>query len=325
MIAEKASGGYTDIRIPGIVATRRGTLLCYCECRRSASDWAHIDIKLSRSEDEGKSWETVLCIAGDGNTLNNPVMTVDGEKLIFLWCKNYKEIWQQVSTDDGRSFSQPQRVAFEESADFAYHVVAVGPGHGIVHNERLIVPVWFACNDEKPKSHHPSFISTLYSDDHGESWRLGEIIFRDALVDPSECALAVTAENEVLISIRHEGETKCRGLARSRDGISAWRELRFAPTLPDPVCMGSMTHREGTVLHINCDSTSARKNLTVKISRDGFAHFQSIVVSEMAGYADLALVGNTLFVFHEKKNAEGAFELHFERIELPEELFAYVS
>ena len=58
MIVEKAYGDYTDFRIPGIVATEMGTLIRYCECRRSRSDWADIDIKVDRSEDEGKSWQT---------------------------------------------------------------------------------------------------------------------------------------------------------------------------------------------------------------------------------------------------------------------------
>ena len=92
MIVERAIGDYTDFRIPGIVATEKGTLLRYCECRRSFSDWADIDIKVSRSTDEGKTWENVLLIKSNGNTLDNPVMFVNGEQLVFLYCKNYKEI-----------------------------------------------------------------------------------------------------------------------------------------------------------------------------------------------------------------------------------------
>ena len=62
MIVERAIGDYTDFRIPGIVATEKGTLLRYCECRRSCGDWADIDIKIDRSTDEGKTWETVLLL-----------------------------------------------------------------------------------------------------------------------------------------------------------------------------------------------------------------------------------------------------------------------
>ena len=314
MLAEKAIADYTDFRIPGIVATESGTLVRYCECRRSESDWADIDIKLSRSEDGGMHWETVLLIESNGNTLNNPVMFVDGARLLLLYCKNYKEIWKRVSTDDGKSFDDAVRVHFEDSVDFFYNVVALGPGHGILHNGRLLIPAWFAFNKEKEKSHHPSFVTTFFSDDRGESWRLGEPIFRDRLYDGSECALAVTAEDELLISIRHMGNPRTRGLATSTDGISGWRELRFEENLPDPICMGSMTHRDGRIYHTNCDSTTERKNLTLKISDDGFRTCRSILISEKGGYSDLALLGDRICIFYEENDERGAFELHFKVI-----------
>ena len=323
MLAEKAFADYTDFRIPGLVATERGTLIRYCECRKSSSDWAQIDIKVARSEDAGKTWQTVLFIKGEGNTLNNPVMFVDGDQLVFLYCKNYKEIWKRISTDDGKSFGDAERVNFESGVSFFYNVVAVGPGHGILHNGRLLVPIWFAYNQQEEKAHRPSFISTFYSDDRGQTWRLGEPIFSDVLENPSECALAITAEHEVLISIRHEGAIKKRALAKSADGIGAWRSLRFEDTLSDPVCMGSMTHRNGRIYHVNCDSSLERCNLTVKISDDCFQTCKSISVSEIGGYSDIALLGNKLCVFYEKtqksENPErrhAPFELFFREIEL---------
>ena len=190
MLVEKAYGQYTDFRIPGMVVTEKGTVIRYCECRRSRSDWADIDIKVSRSEDEGKSWETVLTVNSEGNTLNNPVAFVYGEKILLLYCKNYNEVYKCESTDDGKSFSRQMRVSFEGNANFPYTVVALGPGHGIYHNGRLIVPAWFAYNKDDPKAHHPSFATTFYSDDGGESWKVGEPIFKNEIVDGSESAIA---------------------------------------------------------------------------------------------------------------------------------------
>ena len=325
MLVEKAYADYTDFRIPGIVVTEEGTLLRYCEARKSRSDWADIDIKVDRSTDGGGSWETVLLISSGGNTLNNPVMFVDGEQLVFLYCKNYKEIWKCVSTDDGKSFGEIERVNFESGVDFFYNVVALGPGHGIVHHGRLIVPVWFAYDHVNEKSHHPSFISTFYSDDRGASFRVGEILFKDELKDASECALAVTSEDELLISIRHSGQ-RMRALAKSRDGISGWRELRFEENLPDPICMGSMTHRNGRIFHTNCDSTEGRENLTVKISDDCFHSFQSIFVSDIGGYSDIAVWEDKIFILYEKtipaankaRPHNAPFELFFDVISIPE-------
>ena len=113
MVLEKATGEYTDFRIPGMIVTEKGTLLRYCECRRSRGDWADIDIKICRSDDMGITWQTVLVINSEENTLNNPVMFSDGKQLVFLYCKNYREIWKLVSDDDGRSFCHKERVVFE--------------------------------------------------------------------------------------------------------------------------------------------------------------------------------------------------------------------
>ena len=85
MELEQINGEYRVCRIPGLVATSQKTLLAYYECRRDgASDWAEIDLKVIRSCDRGDTWETATVIKGDGDTLNNPVMIVDGERLHLL-------------------------------------------------------------------------------------------------------------------------------------------------------------------------------------------------------------------------------------------------
>src|SRR4051812_35975647 len=55
---EAGTNGYEIYRIPGLVATPKGTLLAYCEARKTAGgDWGQIDIFLRRSPDGGKTWE----------------------------------------------------------------------------------------------------------------------------------------------------------------------------------------------------------------------------------------------------------------------------
>ena len=318
MLVEKAYGDYTDFRIPGMVVTEKGSILRYCECRKSSSDWADIDIKVSRSTDEGKTWQTVLLIESGGNTLNNPVMFVCGKKLIFLYCKNYREVYKCVSNDDGESFSETSRVDFENGVNFPYTVVALGPGHGIYHGGRLTVPAWFANDPEDEKAHKPSFATTFYSDDRGESWHVGEPIFKDVLKNGSEGALAVIADGEYLISLRHEGQKRTRALALSPDGISGWHSLRFEEKLLDPICMGSMTHGGGLIYHINCDTvgtdlfwtSQSRTNLTLKVSDDEFKSYRAIPISELGGYSDVALLGERVCVLYEK--TKKPFELFFE-------------
>ena len=303
-LIEKAGAEYALCRIPGLVLTPKKTLLAYYECRKDTdSDWADIDLKIIRSTNGGKDWQTVHLINSEGDTLNNPVMFVNGTDLHLLYCKNYRRIFHVVSHDDGVSFSAP--VEITEVADeigCPFTVVAIGPGHGIVHRGRMIAPVWYAYDPGDPMRHHPSFISTIYSDDNGESWHMGEVIHRGVLDDPSECALAVTAEDELLISIRNQCPAHQRALAYSKTGIDGWTRPVLMPNLPDPICQGSMDHADGLVYHVNCatDVYDYRQNLTVKISGDGFESYEEIFVDEEGGYADIAVDGETVYVFYER-------------------------
>ncbi len=53
---ESGKDGYALYRIPGIVVTAKGTVLAYCEARKSdKGDWGTIDILLRRSTDGGKT------------------------------------------------------------------------------------------------------------------------------------------------------------------------------------------------------------------------------------------------------------------------------
>lgn len=312
MLIERCNGDeYSQYRIPGIVITVQGTLLAYYECRRSNSDWADIDIKVIRSADGGETWQTVTAVRGNGETLNNPVMLIKGEEIHFLFLKNYKVLFHCVSTDDGKTFSEPRQVSVD--CGFFYNAMAVGPGHGIVHGGKMIVPVWFGQNEENAMAHRPSVIATLYSTD-GEKWQIGEFIGKDVLINPSECALAVTKDSRVLISIRNENGYGQRAFALSDNGIGGWGEVWFSSQMPDPVCMGSMCYDKGKMYHINCDSNTDRENLTVKISEDGFKSFKSIFVDTPAGYSDIAAQNGVLYILYERDCNNGG--LYFKRIKL---------
>ena len=223
MIIENHGGKYYHHRIPGIICTGFGSFLAYYESRKTDSDWSEIDIKIIRSTDNGKTWQTVKIISGEGQTLNNPVMIADGDSLHFLFCENYKRVFHSVSTDDGETWSVP--VEITEVFDHIEHtVVALGPGHGLtLPDGTMIIPVWFALNHENKKAHRPSFISTLYSKDNGKTWHAGEIIKSDILVNPSECAAALLSDDSVVMSIRNENDCRLRFFAKSQDGISDWQ------------------------------------------------------------------------------------------------------
>jgi sialidase-1 len=313
MELEGINGEYRVCRIPGLIATSQKTLLACYECRRGdSSDWAEIDLKLLRSHDLGDTWETVAVMKGDGDTLNNPVMIAEENRIHFLFCKNYKQIFYAFSEDDGKSFSEPREIkdAFE-GINFFFNAVAIGPGHGIKHGGRLLVPVWFAYNKEKPKAHHPSFVATLCSEDGGKHWFFGETLPTKGLIDPNESALAVDAKGRVVISIRSESPARCRALATSPGGVGQWSDPQLMHSLSDPVCQGSMISCGDLLLHCNCDSDSGRKNLTVKALDDDFQVRHRLLVDEVGGYSDIAVIDDELFVLYERGALHGNGGLHF--------------
>lgn len=319
-IIEKANTEYALCRIPGLVITDEKSLIGYYECRDSYSDWANIDIKIIRSRDKGDTWETVKIIKNNGNTINNPVMIVDGDILHLLYCVNYKQILYCRSVDDGESFTEPEDISYVlEEGGFFYNVAAVGPGHGIVHNGTLLAPIWIGNNKEDPKKHYPSFLCTIYSKDGGKTWCLGDRIEGEGVFSPNESALALSSDGNVIISIRSRTEEKRRAIAKSSTGFNEWTEAKFAENLCDPWCMGSMTQNGGTIFHINCDSETERKNLTVKLSRDDFHTCESILVDEEGGYSDIAVDGDEIYVLYErnvfhKTDVENNDGLYFTKI-----------
>ena len=306
-LIEKAYGEkYGLCRIPGMVVTEKKSILCYYEARSDFMDWAAIDIKVLRSTDGGESFETVLVIDGEGDTLNNPVMIVKGDVIHFLYLRNYKRLYYRRSVDDGKTFSEPREITDVLSSDGPpYTVAATGPGHGIVHGGNILIPLWRGYNAEDPNSHRPSHVLPLYSDDDGETFKLGEAVGKDILLNANESAFATTPDGKVLISIRHYTETgRFRALAVSENGINGWTAPAFCESLPDPRCMGSMAHDGKAVYHINCATQSEREDLTIKISRDVFASCESILVSKYAGYSDIAVDGEYIYVFYERFHEE---------------------
>jgi len=124
--------GYKLYRIPGIVVTKRGTVLTYCEARKSDSgDWGPIDVLMRRSTDGGRTWaprRMLVKVEGDlpinpvaaaqkldrpgDNTVNNPVAIVDQETgaVHFLYCLEYMRCFYERGSTDGANIYRTGRL-----------------------------------------------------------------------------------------------------------------------------------------------------------------------------------------------------------------------
>lgn len=259
-------GGYALYRIPGVVVTARGTVLAYCEARRTGkSDWDTIDIVLRRSTDGGKTWTEPRKIAdvpgpktknpvalaqGLGRpedvTYNNAVMIPDRSGAVhLLFCLEYARCFYQRSDDDGLTFSPPVEItaAFDRfRPEYDWKVLATGPGHGIqLRSGRLVVPVWLSPGTGGG-AHRPSVTATIFSDDEGKTWQRGEIAVPDTAewTNPNEAALVELADGRVLLNARSESKAHRRLVTMSPDGATKWSRPRFDEALLEPICEGSL-------------------------------------------------------------------------------------
>ena len=350
---EAGKEGYGQFRIPGIIVTKNGVVLAYCEARRNAStDWGQIDVMLRRSTDGGLTWspmKKIIELEGkfernpaaaaqklgkDGEiTVNNPIAFADPRPGVFhfLYCVEYNRLFYMRSDDDGLSFGKPTEItaAIEKlKPSYAWQSIAVGPGHGIrLQNGRLIAPIWMSTG-KGGHAHRPSIISTVYSDDDGKTWQLGDTISNETkpLVNPNESILLELADGRVMINIPSESPEHRRAVAISPDGSTKWSEPKFQEELLEPICMANLvrwttakTGGKNRIVFSNPDNLERanakpgqgrdRKNVSLKLSYDEGETWpiNKTLEAGPSGYSDLAITTDgTLLCFYERTKVDEA-------------------
>ncbi|MBQ8213721.1 MAG: exo-alpha-sialidase [Clostridia bacterium] len=331
--------GYVQNRIPGIIAAADGSLLVYWEARRSdESDTEHTAIEIWRSTDNGQNFTKVQTLGDGQNTrYTNPVMVVDQEDtvhLLYVSATGSDGVYHMTSTDHGLTWSAPVNIidAFEKET-IGWDMVNLGPGHGIClqngeHAGRLIFSAW---------CHTGTFdVYTLYSDDNGKTWQLGECA--DGNYD--ETAIAELSDGSVMLNSRqytvsYDTDTSVPGtntynlgkpdsadeayryITVSDTGIGGWSDTRMDTALQNPSVQGSMVsatvNGQHVLIYIGCDSKTARENLSVRCSYDDGKSWSSPirVKSSSASYSDLVIVDQTVYVIYESHPNEKLFLTSF--------------
>ncbi len=329
-------GGYTLYRIPGVLVTAKGTILAWCEARkRPSSDWGTIDILMRRSTDGGKTFDEPCKIAevegpkmknpaaiaqklgtDDEVTYNNPVMVADRSTgaVHFLFCLEYMRCFYSRSDDDGKTFGKPVEITpvFEQfRSEYGWKVIATGPGHSIqLKSGRLIVPIWMS-DGTGGHAHRPSVASTIYSDDHGKSWKRGEVAVQNTpqFVFPSESVAAELSDGRVMLNVRTESKPNRRLITYSKDGAKGWTNPVFHDELLEPVCLSSMIRlsaKPSRILFANPNNLTRadgketpgmgrdRKNITIRLSYDEGKTWAIAKALEPgpSGYSDLAVAAD---------------------------------
>jgi sialidase-1 len=342
--------GVHTYRIPAMVTSNEGTLLAVYDVRRDDSSdlQGDIDVGLSRSTDGGETWEPMQIIMDMGewggrpvneNGIGDPAILVDRNTgtiwVSALWIHGYPgthawnssqqgmephETGQFVlvkSEDDGQTWSDPINITGQIKQP-EWHLLLMGPGNGITMSDgTLVFAAQYKDENEMP------WATIVYSEDGGETWTIGEPVRSNT----TEAQVAELEPGTLMINMR-DNRGGARSVYTTTDRGKTWNEHPSSRTaLKEPVCMASLirSNPEGSgynhdyLLFSNPNSTAARVNMTVKLSKDHgktWASEHQVLLDENRGfgYSSLTMVDEeTVGILY-----EGVRDLYFQKIKLDE-------
>ncbi len=314
--------GYHSYRIPAIVTAPDGSLLAFAEGRkenRSDPGGGDIDLVLKRSVDQGATWSALQVVddPGDRWGASNPTPVVDREKgRIWIAYNRWEpgkgtessrpgtadnQTWLRSSDDNGRTWSAPRDIT-RQARDFeGWGAMFLGPGGAIqTRTGRLLLPaamcpdaytVWGAVGDVQGPVHFMRAYA-IYSDDHGDTWRRGELL--RALTDENQ--LVELSDGAIMIDARQGGGAR-RWVAVSSNGGERWsRPVPGQAVSPVATAIERFTARASGADRDRLLWTGitgpGRKTLVVRVSYDEGQTFvnERVLYGGLAAYSDLTIL-----------------------------------
>lgn len=296
-VRNSGDDGVYAYRIPGLVTTKKGSLLAVYDARyHTAYDLQEdVDVALSRSVDGGRTWEPMRVIMDMGewgglpqsqNGIGDPSILVD-EVTGRIWCAalwthgmGNSRAWQasqpgmnpeeetgQVilvySDDDGKTWSKPQNIT-PQIKDPSWRLILQGPGRGTcMQDGTLVFPIQYVDSLAMPHA------SIIWSKDRGDTWKIGT----PPQENTTESQVIQLQDGSLMLNMR-DNKGKSRAIYTTWDLGETWREHSSSRSaLQEPVCMASLikTTYKGkeVLLFCNPNSTETRKDITIKVSLDG--------------------------------------------------------
>lgn len=315
--------GYHTYRIPALAVTNQGTLLAFCEGRKtSRSDHGDLDLVLRRSADGGHTWSAMQIVHEEGGTakitIGNPCPVID-RRTGTIWlsfCRDNDRVFMTRSDDDGATWAEPTEIT-DRAKQNGWDWYATGPGHGIQldhgrHKGRLLMPCDHRVRGaESWKTNGRSHI--IYSDDHGKSWNLGGI----TAAGMNECQAVELADGSILLSMRNYHDTGRRAFAKSSDGGRSWSTPEFHEQVSCPVCQSSIARfslgskpSRNRILYSGPGRSDARMDMTVRLSYDEGRTWPvaKVAYAGPSAYSDLAVLSDRTILCLFERGEDHAYE-----------------
>lgn len=283
-------GGYPTYRIPAMVVTGKGTILAFCEGRKTGIlDHGNLDLVLKRSFDNGRTWGPLQVIEGKGFvTWGNPAPVVDRDTgTIWLpFCLDNDRVFVTHSNDDGATWAEPTEITDDVKLP-GWGWYATGPGHSIqLSGGRLLIP----CDHGTIKG---TYSHVIYSDDHGQTWKLGGILDQGT----NEAMAIETTSGRIYLTMRNTYGKKRRAYAWSDNHGLDWSSVQLDDNLVGPTCQASilsLAKGKTPVLFMNPASVK-RENMAVRISYDEARTWgpPRTIHPGPAAYSDMAVLSDT--------------------------------
>lgn len=295
--------GVHTYRIPALGTSPEGTLLCVYDMRRRMGRdlQEDIDIGLSRSTDDGQTWESARAIMDMGefgglpqeqNGCSDPGLIIDqqtGEIFCFaLWMngKPGKHQWVDDgsepgfeigkaaqfmmvrSKDDGLTWSKPENLT-QKLKQESWWLLAPSPQQGIqLADGTLVTPVQGRTGREPLAT----FATLMISRDHGETWTVGQPGYSGG----NECQAVLLGDDSIMLNIRNDHE-RFRAVVITKDLGQTWEPHPTSRnTLIEPNCNGSLLRmnyrQDGQERHVllfaNPHTQKGRTHHTIQVSFD---------------------------------------------------------
>jgi sialidase-1 len=363
VLAVRGVGGYRRYRAPALAVAPSGSVMAaYAGLDGQAGARRSGDLLLRRSFDGGASWEPqqVVWAGQAGRAPGRPGLLSDAAtgRILMAFVARDKagsagpvapavvdRRFELVSSDDDGATWQHRTVTPRLASDAVTRLAGAGSGTGLHAGPfagRLLVQFAVTANGGR------SGAASGYSDDHGDSWTVGEPVDAPAsgptvsevpgasetievppvspeleMPEQDPGAAACLADGRVLLQV---GAAPVRWAAVSDDGGHRYGPLQPVEELPDPGGAGSLIRFDGLpalgglaapvsghwLLAANCQDAVLNRNVVLSLSRDdgeSWPHKLTIWGSGARGPTVVRLADGRIAVLYER---QGGRELAYD-------------